>query len=73
VCGVWAGSSGFSNFTVTGSEDGRRRAMHCIGSGLADGTLRPVVGEVFDGLDRIREAHRVMESNRHTGKIVVRV
>ncbi|MGW7258206.1 zinc-dependent alcohol dehydrogenase family protein [Streptomyces sp. NPDC054834] len=64
---------GYNNFTVTGTEDGRRRAAHYIGSGLTDGTLRPVVAEVFDGLDRIRDAHRLMESNQHTGKIVVRV
>ncbi|MGW2858085.1 zinc-binding dehydrogenase [Streptomyces sp. NPDC001215] len=64
---------GYANFAVTGTEGGRRRAAHYINSGLADGTLRPVVGEVFDGLDRIRDAHRLMESNRHTGKIVVRV
>lgn len=64
---------GYSNFILTGSADGRRRAAHYLGSGLADGSLRPVVGEVFDGLERIRDAHRLMESNRHTGKIVVRV
>ncbi len=50
-----------------------RRQAHYIGSGLTDGTLRPVVGEVVDGLDRIRDAHRLMESNRHTGKIVLRI
>ncbi|MEU5536861.1 zinc-binding dehydrogenase [Streptomyces sp. NPDC020362] len=58
---------------LTGTADGRRRAAHYIGSGLTDGTLRPVVGEVVDGLDRIRDAHRLMESNRHTGKIVLRI
>ena len=64
---------GYANFVVTGIPDGRHRAAHYIGSGLVDGTLRPVVAEVFDGLDRIRDAHRLMESNTHTGKIVVRV
>ncbi|MGW2421886.1 zinc-dependent alcohol dehydrogenase family protein [Streptomyces sp. NPDC001709] len=64
---------GYSNFTVTETADGRRRAAHYIGSGLADGTLRPVIAEVFDGLGSIGEAHRLMESNRHTGKIVVRL
>ena len=64
---------GYANLTLTGTAEGRRRAAHYVGSGLTDGTLRPVVGEVFDGLDRIRDAHRLMESNRHTGKIVVRV
>ncbi|MFI7294344.1 zinc-dependent alcohol dehydrogenase family protein [Streptomyces sp. NPDC050121] len=64
---------GYADFVVTGNPEGRRRAAHYIGSGLADGTLRPVVAEVFDGLDRIRDAHRLMETNTHTGKIVVRV
>lgn len=64
---------GYANIVVTGTEEGRHRAAHYVGSGLADGTLSPVVAEVFDGLDRIRDAHRLMESSRHTGKIVVRV
>ncbi|WP_031482374.1 zinc-dependent alcohol dehydrogenase family protein [Streptomyces bicolor] len=64
---------GYNNFVLTGSADGRRRAAHYIGSGLSDGTLKPVVAEVFDGLEAIREAHRLMDSNAHTGKIVVRV
>lgn len=63
---------GYSNFEVTGPADARRRAAHYVNAGLADGTLRPVVAEVFDGLDRIGDAHRLMESNTHTGKIVVK-
>ncbi|WP_031172879.1 zinc-dependent alcohol dehydrogenase family protein [Streptomyces durhamensis] len=63
---------GYSNFTVTGTAEGRRRAAHYVGSGLTDGTLRPVIAEVFDGLGTMADAHRLMESNRHTGKIVVR-
>ncbi|OIJ63980.1 zinc-dependent alcohol dehydrogenase family protein [Streptomyces mangrovisoli] len=64
---------GYANVALTATEAGRRRAAHYVDSGLADGTLRPVIGEVFDGLDRIGDAHRLMESNLHTGKIVVRV
>ncbi|MGW2745751.1 zinc-dependent alcohol dehydrogenase family protein [Streptomyces sp. NPDC001450] len=64
---------GYANSALTGTAEGRHRAAHYLASGLADGTLRPVVGEVFDGLGRMRDAHRLMESNRHTGKIVVRV
>ncbi|MGW1912431.1 zinc-dependent alcohol dehydrogenase family protein [Streptomyces sp. NPDC002076] len=63
---------GYSNLTVTGTAGGRRRAGHYLASGLTDGTLRPVIAEVYDGLDRIGEGHHLMESNRHTGKIVVR-
>ncbi|MFH8804840.1 zinc-binding dehydrogenase [Streptomyces sp. NPDC017936] len=58
---------------AAGTPDGRRRSTAFLDAGLADGGFRPVVGEVFEGLDRIRDAHRLRESNRHTGKIVVRV
>ncbi|MGW0133895.1 zinc-dependent alcohol dehydrogenase family protein [Streptomyces sp. NPDC003299] len=64
---------GYSNFALTGIAEGRRRAARYLGSGLADGSLRPVIGEVLDGLERVRDAHRLMERNAHTGKIVVRV
>ncbi|MFD9326798.1 zinc-dependent alcohol dehydrogenase family protein [Streptomyces sp. NPDC060065] len=63
---------GYANPDVTRSAEGRHRASHYLNSGLTDGTLRPVVAEVFDGLDRIRDAHRLMERNTHTGKIVVK-
>ncbi|MCX4979558.1 zinc-dependent alcohol dehydrogenase family protein [Streptomyces sp. NBC_00620] len=63
---------GYANPDVTRSAEGRHRASHYLNSGLTDGPLRPVVAEVFDGLDRIGDAHRLMERNTHTGKIVVR-
>ena len=50
-----------------------RRSVAFLNAGLADGGFRPVIGEVFEGLDRIQDAHRLMESNTHTGKIVVRL
>ena len=40
--------------------------------GLADGTIRPVVDRVFS-LAEAAEAHRLMESNAHFGKIVLRI
>ncbi|WP_225805294.1 zinc-binding dehydrogenase [Streptomyces sp. NK15101] len=55
------------------TEEGRRRAAGFIGSGLRDGSLAPAIAETFDGLERIADAHRLMESNTHLGKIVVRV
>ncbi|MEU4999606.1 zinc-dependent alcohol dehydrogenase family protein [Streptomyces sp. NPDC021622] len=64
---------GYGNPMVTETEEGRHRAAAYINSGLTDGTLRPVIAEVFEGLDRIQDAHRLMESNTHTGKIVVKV
>jgi NADPH:quinone reductase-like Zn-dependent oxidoreductase len=56
-----------------GASERTPRAAGYINSGLTDGTLRSVVGEVFDGLDSIRGAHRMLDSNRHTGEIVVRI
>lgn len=63
---------GYSNATVVDSADARRRAAAYLGAGLADGTLRPAIAQVFDGLDRMGDAHRLMEANTHIGKIVVR-
>jgi NADPH:quinone reductase-like Zn-dependent oxidoreductase len=40
---------------------------------IAQGRLRIPVHEVYDGLERIRQAHRDMEANVAVGKLVVRV
>ncbi|MBC2907495.1 zinc-dependent alcohol dehydrogenase family protein [Streptomyces cupreus] len=63
----------YANMALTDTSGGRRRATAFVNAGLADGGFRPVVAEVFEGLDSIQDAHRLMESNRHTGKIVVRL
>ncbi|MFD7963192.1 zinc-dependent alcohol dehydrogenase family protein [Streptomyces zaomyceticus] len=63
----------YANGALARTGEGRRRAAGFIGSGLRDGSLTPVIAEVFDGLERITDAHRLMESNAHLGKIVVRV
>ncbi|MEV0439247.1 zinc-dependent alcohol dehydrogenase family protein [Streptomyces spectabilis] len=63
---------GYANLAAFPTPEDRRRAAGYLFSGLADGSLRPEIAEVFDGLDRMPEAHRLMESNTHTGKIVVR-
>ncbi|MEV3991637.1 zinc-dependent alcohol dehydrogenase family protein [Streptomyces sp. NPDC049837] len=63
----------YANGALMRTETGRRRAAGFIGSGLRDGSLAPVIAETFDGLERIVDAHRLMESNTHTGKIVVTV
>ncbi|MFP3987772.1 zinc-dependent alcohol dehydrogenase family protein [Streptomyces sp. E11-3] len=62
---------GYNNLELTSTAAGRRRVDAFIGSGLRDGTFRPVVGEVLHGLERMPDAHRLLEANRHTGKIVV--
>ncbi|QDQ13806.1 zinc-dependent alcohol dehydrogenase family protein [Streptomyces spectabilis] len=63
---------GYANLAAFPTPEDRRRVAGYLFSGLADGSLRPEIAEVLDGLDRMPEAHRVMESNTHTGKIVVR-
>ncbi|MDT7843473.1 zinc-dependent alcohol dehydrogenase family protein [Streptomyces justiciae] len=63
----------YANLILTATPAGRRRSTAFLNAGLSDGGFRPVIAEVFEGLDRIRDAHRLMESNRHTGKIVVRI
>jgi NADPH:quinone reductase-like Zn-dependent oxidoreductase len=63
----------YANAALTSTPGGRRRSAAFLGAGLADGGFRPVVAEVLDGLDSIRDAHRLLEENRHTGKIVVRL
>ncbi|WP_229909202.1 zinc-binding dehydrogenase [Streptomyces flavofungini] len=57
---------------TTDATDARRRASAYLNSGLRDGTLRPKIARSFDGLDRMPDAHRLMETNTHVGKIVVR-
>ncbi|MET9653077.1 zinc-dependent alcohol dehydrogenase family protein [Streptomyces sp. NPDC006460] len=64
---------GYANGAVVRTPEGRRRMAGFIGSGLRDGSLAPVIAETFDGLGRITDAHRLMESGTHVGKIVVRV
>ena len=39
---------------------------------LKDHTIRPVIYETFP-LEAVAEAHRIMEENRHFGKIVLKV
>lgn len=63
---------GYANVALLETPDDIRQTAAYVNSGLTDGTLRPVVAEVFDGLDRMPDAHRLMETNTHTGKIVVR-
>jgi NADPH2:quinone reductase len=39
---------------------------------LAQGKVRPVIHRVF-GLDEAAEAHRLMESSQHIGKIMLKL
>ncbi|MFI9723043.1 zinc-dependent alcohol dehydrogenase family protein [Streptomyces sp. NPDC052396] len=64
---------GYANQHLSATAEGRARINRFVEAGLRDGTLRPEIGKVFHGLDRIVDAHRLMESSAHTGKIVVTV
>ncbi|MGW2227038.1 zinc-dependent alcohol dehydrogenase family protein [Streptomyces formicae] len=64
---------GYANAQMSEDAEGRRRVNAFIESGVRDGTLRPVVAEVFEGLESIRDAHRLLEANGHVGKVVVRL
>ncbi|CCK27319.1 alcohol dehydrogenase zinc-binding domain-containing protein [Streptomyces davaonensis JCM 4913] len=63
----------YANMALTTTPDGRRRSTAFLNAGLTDGGFRPPVAEVFEGLETIQKAHHLMETNRHTGKIVVRL
>jgi len=46
------------------------RAKTFIIDKLKDGSLKPVISEIFP-LERVADAHRYMESNQQVGKIVI--
>ncbi|MGW5587708.1 zinc-binding dehydrogenase [Streptomyces sp. NPDC003857] len=51
---------------------GLRRAVAFVNAGLSDGSIAPIVDRTF-GLDDVADAHRYMESNAQTVKIVITV
>lgn len=60
----------FSVYELMGAPDLLAEAIAYLRTRFEDGQLSPHVAEVFD-LSQVAEAHRVMESNRHTGKLVM--
>jgi NADPH:quinone reductase-like Zn-dependent oxidoreductase len=63
----------FALFGMTTDEERLRRAAAFIAAGLRAGEFAPRIDRVFDGLDRIVDAHRHLESNTQFGKIVLTV
>lgn len=61
---------GFSADLLVREPQSRARLVDYVGSGLGDGSLRPVIDSRFDLAD-IAAAHRRLESNAQLGKIVV--
>lgn len=60
----------YSVYELMGSSDLLAEADAYLRQRFEDGQLLPHVGEVF-GLSQVSDAHRVMESNRHIGKLVL--
>ena len=61
---------GFALPVLARDADKLTKLMKFIGSGLEDGTLKPVIARIFP-FEEIVEAHRFLESGEQIGKIVV--
>ena len=49
------------------------RAKAFVASGLAEGSFRPNIGRVFNGLEEYRLAHEYMAADHRDGKVVISV
>ena len=63
---------GFALTSLTRNDARLAELKEFVGSGLADGSLRPVIAQTLP-FDRIADAHRLMEAGSQIGKIVVTV
>ena len=63
---------GYILMEITADPARQKKGVDFVNSGLADGTLKPVIAKTFP-FERIVEAHRYLESNQQIGKIVVTV
>lgn len=63
---------GYTLFEIGADPERMDRGKRFVYDGLVSGALKPVIARTFP-LDAIADAHRFMESNRQTGKIVVTV
>jgi NADPH:quinone reductase-like Zn-dependent oxidoreductase len=57
---------------LTRADDALAEMKAFVSSGLADGTLRPVIARAFP-FDSIADAHRFIEAGEQVGKVVVTV
>ncbi|MGH1347762.1 MAG: zinc-dependent alcohol dehydrogenase family protein [Nannocystales bacterium] len=64
---------GYTLFEISGNPERLARGKSFVYEGLASGALSPQLAERRFTLAEIAEAHRYMEANTHTGKIVVTV
>jgi len=63
----------FKNLSVLGSTMGSKGDLFRILDLVEQGRLRPVIGAVLDGLERVAEGHRLLEERAVFGKVVVRI
>jgi NADPH:quinone reductase-like Zn-dependent oxidoreductase len=63
---------GYTLFEIVKNPERLARGKQFIYNGLESGALKPVIDRTFP-LESIVEAHRYMESNQQTGKIVITV
>ncbi len=61
---------GYTLVAMTHDEERLRRAAAFVGAGRS-GDFTPLVDTIFEGLDRIVDAHRHLESSAQVGKIVL--
>ena len=72
VLSKWLTIHGYVMHEITLDPGRLEKAREFVTSGLAEGSLRPVIARTFR-LNEIVEAHRYLESNEQVGKIVVTV
>ncbi|MCA8968543.1 MAG: zinc-binding dehydrogenase [Planctomycetes bacterium] len=63
----------FKSLSILGSTMGRRGDLITIAKLMDQGRLVPVVGAVLDGLEAMRDGHRLLEQREVFGKVVVRL
>ncbi|HEY1380731.1 MAG TPA: zinc-dependent alcohol dehydrogenase family protein [Gemmataceae bacterium] len=72
VLSKWVTIRGYVLMDITGDQARLEKAKAFINSGLADGSLKPIIARTFP-LGEIVDAHRYLESNQQIGKVVVTV
>ena len=61
---------GYVMMEITQDPTRLEKAISFINSGLADGSLKPVIAKTFP-LEQIVDAHKYLESNQQIGKVIV--
>jgi NADPH:quinone reductase-like Zn-dependent oxidoreductase len=65
--------TGNQNMGIPRNEEAFARGKKFVYDNVGSGQLKPEIGKVFEGLDHYADAHRLMEADQVSGKIVVTV